>query len=227
MATGLSWIRESTMFAVAVVGSSTVLAIQYFRRKTIRARWLMAVAGFVFLLGHTVPWHFAFAVEQRLSPNPGAGRAITAIFDPSGSKFRLPEGLNHNSWFRAGGLTRDEGSTIYLPIRVAGLAESTVLNADRAEVLLTTSDGKMVYQGRADDLLVRKDSNLEPVSFNIGRSEEHTSELQSRLHLVCRLLLEKKKTIQPHSRHSIHRMRHLFLPLPIPLCVLATTHLIL
>src|SRR2546422_8479323 len=30
-----------------------------------------------------------------------------------------------------------------------------------------------------------------------SRSEEHTSELQSRLHLVCRLLLEKKNT---HSR---------------------------
>src|SRR2546429_6498637 len=29
-----------------------------------------------------------------------------------------------------------------------------------------------------------------------ARSEEHTSELQSRLHLVCRLLLEKKKNIQ-------------------------------
>src|SRR5687768_17755931 len=28
----------------------------------------------------------------------------------------------------------------------------------------------------------------------LTRSEEHTSELQSRLHLVCRLLLEKKKT---------------------------------
>src|SRR5690625_6609489 len=28
-----------------------------------------------------------------------------------------------------------------------------------------------------------------------GRSEEHTSELQSRGHLVCRLLLEKKKTL--------------------------------
>src|SRR2546422_8472186 len=27
----------------------------------------------------------------------------------------------------------------------------------------------------------------------VGRSEEHTSELQSRLHIVCRLLLEKKK----------------------------------
>src|SRR2546422_8429825 len=37
------------------------------------------------------------------------------------------------------------------------------------------------------------------------RSEEHTSELQSRLHLVCRLLLEKKKKY-PHnkSQHSPH-----------------------
>src|SRR5687768_17633225 len=30
-------------------------------------------------------------------------------------------------------------------------------------------------------------------TLNTTRSEEHTSELQSRLHLVCRLLLEKKK----------------------------------
>src|SRR2546422_5362431 len=32
-------------------------------------------------------------------------------------------------------------------------------------------------------------------SPHLSRSEEHTSELQSRLHLVCRLLLEKKKEI--------------------------------
>src|SRR2546422_6562311 len=32
--------------------------------------------------------------------------------------------------------------------------------------------------------------------INLHRSEEHTSELQSRLHLVCRLLLEKKKKIR-------------------------------
>src|SRR2546422_7032335 len=36
---------------------------------------------------------------------------------------------------------------------------------------------------------VRERDLVDPVS----RSEEHTSELQSRLHLVCRLLLEKKK----------------------------------
>src|SRR5258708_25990412 len=34
------------------------------------------------------------------------------------------------------------------------------------------------------------------------RSEEHTSELQSPDHLVCRLLLEKKKTTRPYTRST-------------------------
>src|SRR2546429_6160673 len=50
------------------------------------------------------------------------------------------------------------------------------------------------------------------------RSEEHTSELQSRLHLVCRLLLEKKKKTDapPSSDYTVssaaflptHRVNH-------------------
>src|SRR2546429_5775005 len=40
-----------------------------------------------------------------------------------------------------------------------------------------------------------------PLLLHQGRSEEHTSELQSRLHLVCRLLLEKKK--MNHSTCSL------------------------
>src|SRR5256884_6306084 len=36
------------------------------------------------------------------------------------------------------------------------------------------------------------------------RSEEHTSELQSRLHLVCRLLLEKKKQNIPLAHRAHH-----------------------
>src|SRR2546422_4921382 len=38
-----------------------------------------------------------------------------------------------------------------------------------------------------------------------ARSEEHTSELQSRLHLVCRLLLEKKKKKQTHAITHRHK----------------------
>src|SRR5215208_5443012 len=50
-----------------------------------------------------------------------------------------------------------------------------------------------------------------PVATRTGRSEEHTSELQSRGHLVCRLLLEKKKPAKkgrygphPNSRPVNH-----------------------
>src|SRR2546429_5928794 len=45
----------------------------------------------------------------------------------------------------------------------------------------------------AQRLLGRQRDDLRERRFRLGRSEEHTSELQSRLHLVCRLLLEKKK----------------------------------
>src|SRR5260370_5951659 len=39
--------------------------------------------------------------------------------------------------------------------------------------------------------------------FMSSRSEEHTSELQSHLNLVCRLLLEKKKNTQHHQQSHI------------------------
>src|SRR3712207_6883752 len=41
--------------------------------------------------------------------------------------------------------------------------------------------------------------NDAPAEYIGGRSEEHTSELQSRQYLVCRLLLEKKKKRIAHS----------------------------
>src|SRR2546422_590391 len=64
-----------------------------------------------------------------------------------------------------------------------------------------------IYSAKGEMLarLGQRPAGLEPGQFmsphgltvdsrgNIYRSEEHTSELQSRLHLVCRLLLEKKK----------------------------------
>src|SRR3989442_10997507 len=40
-----------------------------------------------------------------------------------------------------------------------------------------------------------------------SRSEEHTSELQSRPHLVCRLLLEKKKKENKHATTNLPRRR--------------------
>src|SRR5205809_1979130 len=52
----------------------------------------------------------------------------------------------------------------------------------------------------------RDDDEVMPCrpSFN-SRSEEHTSELQSRLHLVCRLLLEKKNICKKNKNHEQHK----------------------
>src|SRR3712207_8561293 len=48
--------------------------------------------------------------------------------------------------------------------------------------------------GRPPDVQVARDGDRPDRAH--GRSEEHTSELQSRQYLVCRLLLEKKKSSQ-------------------------------
>src|SRR2546422_2938710 len=66
-------------------------------------------------------------------------------------------------------------------------------------------DSFRTHKPRQDD---REIADVRPdVINNITRfrSEEHTSELQSRLHLVCRLLLEKKKTLRtiPAHHHTI------------------------
>src|SRR5260370_3116360 len=57
-----------------------------------------------------------------------------------------------------------------------------------------------------DTIFIRAAQNGEHiVALNQeGRSEEHTSELQSHLNLVCRLLLEKKKKQKDHKRQTVY-----------------------
>src|SRR5689334_24838436 len=48
----------------------------------------------------------------------------------------------------------------------------------------------------------RQQTHSRSLAGEMERSEEHTSELQSQFHLVCRLLLEKKKKERSHNDHS-------------------------
>src|SRR2546429_7306427 len=57
-------------------------------------------------------------------------------------------------------------------------------------------------QGALHAARMRPDSEILDA---LDRSEEHTSELQSRLHLVCRLLLEKKKRKIPAASPTTKR----------------------
>src|SRR3712207_7830802 len=67
-----------------------------------------------------------------------------------------------------------------------------------------TFSGRPVAEARSaigmEDVLVKMHASAgSRASRAASRSEEHTSELQSRQYLVCRLLLEKKKKILYHS----------------------------
>src|SRR5690625_5763031 len=66
----------------------------------------------------------------------------------------------------------------------------------KSSLLLFSENGKPVKEDGPVHLFFddasNKDNPIKGIS-KITRSEEHTSELQSRGHLVCRLLLEKKK----------------------------------
>src|SRR5260370_31197739 len=62
--------------------------------------------------------------------------------------------------------------------------------------------------GMRQSVRVRRESSYSPPchctvwSFTAHRSEEHTSELQSHLNLVCRLLLEKKKKLSAYQHQD-------------------------
>src|SRR5689334_24340817 len=63
-----------------------------------------------------------------------------------------------------------------------------------ATVAVAAEKLRAIVECRA--LLTRAKSSM--TIADLARSEEHTSELQSQFHLVCRLLLEKKKKITLH-----------------------------
>src|SRR3989440_5735129 len=63
---------------------------------------------------------------------------------------------------------------------------------------MTIGPGRFLLALRACGFLMRGTVALRSCRFLSVRSEEHTSELQSRSDLVCRLLLEKKKKIMTY-----------------------------
>src|SRR5436189_1316536 len=67
--------------------------------------------------------------------------------------------------------------------------------------LVGVGDGRRIDAGTGLEFPQRRSRHLHP------RSEEHTSELQSPMYLVWRLLLEKKKEPGPPLRRLIQRQR--------------------
>src|SRR6476660_1969394 len=75
--------------------------------------------------------------------------------------------------------------------------------AHRSAISPATSSGECdAGSGRLRRCWPCRASTCTRTPFARTRSEEHTSELQSPDHLVCRLLLEKKKKIKKQNKHN-------------------------
>src|SRR5690554_7663903 len=77
--------------------------------------------------------------------------------------------------------------------------------------LFRSKSGRVAAEGLANVLIDGNEAvvfELNAETDFVARSEEHTSELQSRPHLVCRLLLEKKKKkhVEYYSSFKISRI---------------------
>src|SRR3712207_6878035 len=100
-------------------------------------------------------------------------------------------------------IRRPPRSTLF-PYTTLFRSSSQPPKASRIEILRETPSEKVLeYKAAAFDATehMRDLKRLQDAS-RFGRSEEHTSELQSRQYLVCRLLLEKKNISPAESRPS-------------------------
>jgi hypothetical protein len=121
---GISWVIDLGQSWVYFAGALVILAIQYFRRRTIRARWVAVVVLVITSFAPLLPWQYAFAVEQRISAMPGAGASASIVFNPSSGPANDVMG----------------GYTVCIPVNVSGVADGSWLNIDSVKVSLLDGD---------------------------------------------------------------------------------------
>lgn len=137
--TGLSWIMGATWYTLAVAGTAVVMSLQFFRRQTTTARYLIGAGGAVVILSSFLPWRAAFAMETSLSKQPSLARAVALAFNPQLGRFKLPAGA-----------AQATGIALYVPLRVAGVPAQTVMLLDRADIQIRDATGQTLYTGKSN-----------------------------------------------------------------------------
>ena len=137
--TGLSWMIDATWRSLAIAGTIIVISLQFFHRKTAMARCLLGAGGAAIILSTFIPWHAAFALQQRLSPGPASAHAIALAFNPQLGPFK-----------RSAGSAASTTAVVHIPLRVTGVPADAVVLMDHADVRITDIHGKSLYAGRSN-----------------------------------------------------------------------------
>jgi hypothetical protein len=214
----LVWVGMAARVAVVALAAFAVIALQYFKRGTTSwARAVLLVAAFGFVLAGRWSWNSAFAI-QRAVTGAAAEPARVAISFASGqpapparqgakraailaARSRL-RGMESDQSLVALAVSRQlQGTTISLPLRIAGQRAGTVLWADRVEIRLLDADGRMVYRGEGDELEIRAATGVAQTFFIPSRvfSAHAATELRAELDYWLTSLVENAAATLPAS----------------------------
>jgi ABC-type Na+ transport system ATPase subunit NatA len=133
----LSWMDFTFWSVVALVAAALIIPLQYFRRATALARGVVLGAVLLLPLPGFVSWAPAFAFQKLLSADPAAAQPVKVAFDP---------GLGRSAVAPGG---QDRANSVWLPLRVQGLAPESIVISDRANVRIIGRDGSIIFSGRA------------------------------------------------------------------------------
>jgi hypothetical protein len=145
----LSWVTDTLRTVWGVVAAAGLLSLLYFRRKTRAARWMSAAATAVWLFAGLLPWQTAFAIQERLSPQPSAADPVRISFEPNAGNIRL----EHDD-FQPAGVMRGPVQHVFVPVNIQGISNGELLDADRTTARLVTPDGRTFELGEAPELTV-------------------------------------------------------------------------
>jgi hypothetical protein len=152
---GVGWIGEVFRFALIVVAACVTLGLQYLRRKTAIARFWVIALGSLLLVSVFLPWSPVFAIEERLSSQPGAGARTELTFDQAQGRYKSPSGLASDE---SGQRRRGEhDAEVFLPLHIGGLRNDAILLVDRVEMYLTGQDGRVLYHGTGEPFEVARE----------------------------------------------------------------------
>src|SRR2546422_6523227 len=159
-------------------------------------------------------------VHQQMAEFPAFSSApfffrFEALFPYSQGMTFIEQGLSQGGWGKLNTLFASPPTTtkeifepeVYFEKKVppkATLTRPTVLDRNPGLSFLTENSlGELGYYALIGQFITEEEAKAVAPGWS-GRSEEHTSELQSRLHLVCRLLLEKKKKLSLRNSRSYY-----------------------
>ena len=134
---GISWITTCNWAGLSVLAALTILPLQYLKRRTVQTRWWSSGIVVCAVAATMLPWRAGFAIQQRLSPQPGAGSSVSLQFNPA-----TPARL-----IRRVGLPGAEGALIEFELSVKGLPSNTMLLEDHYAVRILDAAGKTLYEG--------------------------------------------------------------------------------